>query len=171
MASNSKFKSNKKTKKKLEDIISTASLDSKTDTITKRCKFNFHYFDHQENISQKFEEWEKEKLDKLLNKLKNYSEKSLDDWSKTPIGGRNFHILEIYDNFPTYTDFTKPKHIPAEVKWARFRLEQKVRLIGFVIPESYEGTSHSETALAFDRNTFYIVYLDKNHRFWKTEDE
>lgn len=171
MANIQKFKNNKKSKLKLEDIISAASLDAKDDQITMRCKFNFHYFHYQENISQTFEEWDKQKLEKLLNKLKNYSEKSLDDWSKTPIGGKNFHVLEIYDNFPVNTDFNKPTHIPAEVKWARFRLEGKVRLIGFVIPNIYEGKNHSETDLSFDTNTFYIVYLDKNHRFWKTEDE
>jgi len=171
MAKNSKFKHNNKAQSRLASIETTASLDAKTDKITERCKFNFHYFHHQEGISQNFEEWDKNELTKLLNKLNNYSEKSLDAWSKTPIGGKSFNVLEIYDYFPDKTDFSEPKHIPVEVKWARFRLEQKVRLIGFVIPKSYEGELHFETNSLFDTNTFYIVYLDRDHLFWKTEDE
>lgn len=171
MAKNSRFKNNPRAQSKITDIASIASLDSKTDKITERCKFNFHYFHYQDEVSQKFEEWDHNELSKLLNKLKNYSEKSLDAWSKTAIGGKSFNVLEIYDYFPSNTDFTKPKHIPEEVKWARFRLEQKVRLIGFVIPDNYEGEMHDTTGVFYDTNTFYIVYLDRDHRFWKTEED
>ena len=64
-----------------------------------------------------------------------------------------------YDSFPTNTDFTLPKHIPHQAIWSRFHLENKVRLIGFVIPDGYNDTVHIKTNKRFDTNIFYIVFL------------
>lgn len=48
-----------------------------------------------------------------------------------------YPVFVFYDNFPIRTDFEMPKNIPHQVKWARFHLENKVRLIGFVIPDNF----------------------------------
>jgi hypothetical protein len=121
-----------------------------------------------QDCSQDFFEWTPEQLHKLLGKLKHYSQESLDHWENQHVGAHG-KVLAIYDEFPKNTDFTRPKHVPHQVKWGRFRLESAVRLVGFVIPSDFEGKLHPITKEPFDRNTFYVVYLDKDHRFYKTE--
>jgi len=74
------------------------------------------------------------------------------------IGKGKQHVLEKYGAFSRISAFSHPKHVPHQASWARFRLESSVRLIGFMIPEDYSSK--------FDRNTFYIVFLDKNHTFY-----
>jgi len=147
--------------------ISTISLDSDNNDLTSKCKFNFGYFDVQNGISQDFQEWSQDELSKLLDKLKNYSKSSLVYWKNQKAG--NYPVFVVYEQFPTNTDFTKPKHIPHQALWARFHLENKVRVIGFVIPDEYADKAHPKTAQRFDTNTFYIVYLDKEHKFYKTD--
>lgn len=151
--------------------IPQKSLDSYDDDITARCKFNFSYFDSSQQAGQKFEDWTQDQLSKLLNKLKEYSKYSLKHWQNQKIGSGKHrkNILEIYGNFPRKSDFSFPPHVPHQVSWARFRLEQAVRLIGFVIPDSYLKKEHTKTGLPFDCNTFYIVFLDKYHRFFLTK--
>lgn len=160
-----KFKNNKKDS--FLTSITIISLDDNTNDLTKRCKFNFSYFDVQNNISQEFNEWEHLELTKLLDKLKEYSKFSLKYWKNQFVG--KYTVFAIYDSFPTNTDFEQPKHIPHQAMWARLHLENKVRVIGFVIPEEYHNKEHPTTKMLFDCNTFYIVYLDKEHRFYKTD--
>ncbi|MGK0290979.1 MAG: hypothetical protein ACI86H_002443, partial [bacterium] len=78
------------------------------------------------------------------------------------------HTLEIYGNFPLRSKFKHPTYIPHQVQWARFRLENLVRLIGFVIPNEYNGEVHEGTKQKFDSNTFYVVFLDQNHEFYQS---
>lgn len=160
-----KFKNTKK--ESFLGSIVTISLDDSSNDLTVRCKFNFGYFDIQEGISQNFEEWNGQELAKLLDKLKEYSKFSLEHWIRQKVG--RYSVLVIYEQFPTKTDFVKPKHIPHQAKWARFHLENRVRVIGFVIPEEYHDTAHPNTGIRYDRNTFYVAYLDKEHKFYKTE--
>lgn len=160
-----KFSNSKKTS--FLDSIPTISLDSDANDLTTKCKFNFGYFDVQEGVSQAFQEWSHDELVKLFDKLKNYSKDSLNYWKNQKVG--NFPVFVIYEHFPTATDFVQPKHIPHQVQWARFHLENKVRVIGFVIPDTYKDKAHPKTAHRFDTNTFYVVYLDKEHRFYKVE--
>ncbi len=161
----SKFKNSKKDG--FLNSIPTISLDSDDNDLTSKCKFNFGYFDVQNEISQDFKDWSHDELVKLLEKLKNYSKSSLEYWKNKKVG--NYPVFVVYDKFPDKTDFTKPKHIPHQVLWARFHLENMVRLIGFVIPDEYKDKVHQKTAHGFDTNTFYVVYLDKEHKFYKTE--
>jgi hypothetical protein len=88
----------------------------------------------------------------------------MEHWSRLTIGRGSSHVLEIYDNFPFKSDFTFPKHVPIDVKWGRFRLEYDMRLIGFVIEH--------EHCMKYNipKNIFYIVFLDQEHRFFKTEE-
>jgi len=147
--------------------IPTISLDDDSNSLTIKCKFNFSYFDVQSGISQDFQDWSHEELVKLLGKFKNYSEFSLAHWRRQKVG--KYPLFVVYDQFPTNTDFVKPQHIPHQALWSRFHLENKVRVIGFVIPDEYADKAHPKTALRFDTNTFYIVYLDKEHKFYKTD--
>lgn len=153
----------------LESIPQT-SIDSNEDRLTLKCKFNFAYFNNAQEAGQHFSDWTGEELSKLLDKLKDFSRETLQHWTRQPIGSGRYrsNVLEVYDSFPTNSDFVHPKDVPHQAKWARFRLEQSVRLIGFVIPDEYHDKAHEGTGIRFDRNTFYIVFLDKNHRFYIT---
>lgn len=157
---------NSRSKKYLGELPVT-SLDSQNDTLSIRSKFNFSYFDVQV-ASQPFEDWTHDQLIKLLNKLKDYSKESLQHWKNTAVGSSG-SILTIYGGFPKKTEFAIPKHVPHQAEWGRFRLEQAVRLVGFVLPNEYHGKIHPQTGQAFCCNTFYVVYLDRKHLFYKTE--
>lgn len=148
--------------------IPTASIDANDDKLTTKCKFNLAYMEIGQAAGQSFDDWDKNQLTQLLSKLHSYSKESLDYWSKLRIGKKGNTVLEIYGNFPTKSDFTHPKHVPHQALWARFRLESCVRLIGFVIPPTYHQQKHPTTSLYFDCNTFYVVFLDANHRFFVT---
>jgi hypothetical protein len=142
--------------------IPSASLDAASDTLAARGKFNFSYFDVQAKAGQDFDGWNHDELVRLLRKLKEYSTRSLREWQQEG-------VLAIYGKFPTNSDFTHPKHVPHQALWGRFRLESAVRLAGFIVPEGYEGKAHAGSGQLFDRNTFYVVFLDKEHRFYITE--
>ena len=72
-------------------------------------------------------------------------------------------ILAVYGEFPTNTDFEYPKHVPEKVQWARFRMESAMRLVGFFVSEDVTKK------LQLSSDIFYIVFLDKDHRFYKME--
>ncbi|WP_323586753.1 hypothetical protein [Aliarcobacter butzleri] len=162
----SKYGKNSKKEKNLSIIKENASLELKTDILTKRCKFNFHYF-NKYCAGQDFKDWHPDKLIMLLEKLTLFSENSLTYWENQK------PILVIYDNFPipAKTDFKEPRNVPLEARWARFRLGAKIRLVGFIVPEIYDDKEHEVTKKRWDTNTFYVVFLDENHRFWHDEDE
>ena len=108
----------------------------------------FSLKDFDINQGQSFEDWEKDEiLSILMKRLREVS-------SLTVTEAQQNKILTIYDDFPKKSDFQHPKHIPTGVKWARLEIKgkQKLRIAGYM-----------------EDNVFYIVFLDKNHRFWITE--
>lgn len=135
-----------------------------------RCKFNFSFFDASQPAGQDFGDWEHNSLVKLLDKLKHYSTDSLESWRHQRCGAGGLTVFENYKQFPKKSDFIHPKHIPHNVEWVRFRLEQTVRLIGFVLPRSYENVVDDSCNIKYDPNTFFVVFLDRNHNFYKVED-
>jgi hypothetical protein len=162
-----KFSSNRK-KKFLDKVESKISLDSSDNDLAKRCKFNFSYFVNDDLAGQDFKDWTIDELIKLLNKLKEYSKFSLEYWKNQKLG--RYPIFVNYGSkFPENSDFKEPRHIPIEVEWCRFHLENRPRVIGFIIPEIFHGTYQKNTNVRFDKNTFYIVFLDKEHKFYKIE--
>lgn len=155
----SKFKSKGKDSF-INSLAHKASVDADDDTLAAKCKFNFAYFDVQP-AGQSFEDWTKDNLSSLLNKLKEYSKQSLMYWIAQD-------VLSIYGGFPKKSDFTHPKHVPHQAQWATFRVEQAVRLAGFTLPGELDGKVQHSTKHLFDSNTFYVVFLDQNHRFYIT---
>lgn len=157
---------NSRTSDFLKTIPTTSIYDSNND-MAKRCKFNFSYFTKDANAGQDFQEWNHRNLYELLNKLKEYSKFELSYWENKRQG--NHPTLVYYDSFPTgRTDFILPKHVPHQAVWSRFRLSGSSRLIGFVLPKEYNYKEQNENGFKFDSNTFYVVFLDKNHQFYKT---
>lgn len=144
------------------------ALDSEKDRLTLRSKFNFHYFVGTPP-GQTWEEWGLERLSKLMAKLCSYSEASLKHWENQRVGAAG-RVLAIYPSFPVRSDFSHPKSVPHDVRWARFRLESDMRLIGFIVPSAFNSKCHAETGERFCSNTFYVVFLDQNHRFYQSED-
>lgn len=111
----------------------------------------FHFvisFKHlDKNQGQKFEEWESDKiLARALDTLASYCNSTLEE----QCGTKKFRR---YSNFPGIedTDFTFPSHVPPDAEWARIHITGKQIVAGHIF-----------------RNVFYVVFLDKNHQFWKT---
>ena len=106
----------------------------------------FSLKDFDINQGQSFEVWEKERiLSNLLTRLREISVYTIEEaLSKQFIKG--------YDSFPKKSDFYQPKHIPEGVNWGALRIKGKERVIGYI-----------------EENIFYVVFLDKDHRFWITE--
>lgn len=160
-------KGNKKKEAFLANIPNV-SLNNQTNDLAERCKFNFSYFVNNDPAGQDFKEWDQNELVKLLEKLKEYSKFPLSHWKTQTVG--NYSVLVNYGAFPKEkSDFKEPKHIPLEIEWCRFHLENKPRLIGFVVPERYHKKEQRKDGFLFDKNTFYIVFLDKKHLFYKTK--
>ncbi|MCC4599765.1 hypothetical protein [Xanthomonas melonis] len=141
-------------------------LASKDDCLTSRCKFNFHYF-VPDSPGQDWGDWGVVGLSKLLRKLQMYSERSLSDWENERAGG--LRLLTFYNDFPLRSEFKHPQNVPHDVRWGRFRLEQKIRLVGFAVPTEKKGIEHIKTKQRFCTNTFYVVFLDREHKFYITE--
>lgn len=64
--------------------------------------------------------------------------------------------LTLYEEYPSKdkNEFTLPENLPSDIKWGTIQNigGQKARIAGFL-----------------KDNIFYLVYLDKNHRFWITK--
>lgn len=147
--------------------IPESSIHSEADELTKKCKFNFAYFDNHP-AGQSFSELTDVQLKKLMEKFQEYSKHPLQYWRDMGVG-KSGSVLAIYKSFPKVSDFEHPRHVPHEVLWGRFRLDHSFRLVGFILPPICHDTQHENTRMRFDCNTFYIVFLDAKHRFYKTE--
>ena len=109
--------------------------------------FSFKDFDNNQcPPGQTFKEWENTGLlADLMTKLMELS-------TKTRIKACQEKSIEIYGAFPPNSDFHIPKYIEGDVEWGTIQDVggQKHRVAGYVIG-----------------NVFYIVFLDKDHKFWK----
>ncbi|MDD3903840.1 MAG: hypothetical protein PHO09_09210 [Sphaerochaeta sp.] len=143
--------------------FSQFSLEDLDSDITLRCKFNFSYFDYIQEFATDIATWDESNLQNLFTKIKSFSGKPLLYWKQQCIGSHRNHVLEIYGAFPRKSGFSHPSHVPSDVDWARFRLDGKKRLIGFTIPKNL-----CRPDSRFDDNTFYVVFLDFEHNFYRT---
>jgi hypothetical protein len=71
----------------------TATIDSKSDKLAKRCKLNFSYFCKSQNSGQDFKDWSYEQLIKLLDKFIQYTCEPLIHWEREPIGKGKGHVF------------------------------------------------------------------------------
>ena len=149
--------------------LSLPSLEEENNDLTIRCKFNFSYLDSSQDAGQGFRELTHKQLIDLFGKLKDYTTKPLDYWRNERAGNSGLKVLAIYQDFPPKSESVHPKHVPHQAQWSRFRLGRKLRLVGFTIPTKLHKTLHKKTAEFFDKNTFYVVFLDRDHKFYLTE--
>lgn len=140
----------KTNKKKQQYLDSLDNTNIQFENEKSFIRFNFNYYRFENDGCDSFEQWQKDEiLADLNNKLKNFS-------GKSKIELINDKTLEIYTCYPEGSEFEHPKDIQDEyVDWARLRLTGRRRLIGFF----------RKAKLELDNNVFYIVFLDKNHRF------
>ena len=133
---------------KLEETSSTSKA------LANYIQFNFKYYDKSEKSAQSFEDWQDNKiLADLNNKFCEFSKQTIKEL-------QSMRKLVIYGSFPENSDFKEPNYFKSiNVEWARLRLTGRRRLIGVFIP--------SDDATL--RNIFYVVFLDKNHKFYKVE--
>jgi hypothetical protein len=134
-------------------------------SIHKLMRFNLNFFNRDQEYASDFDELDHEELLKLINKFANFSGKSLLDWSNETAGGHNLFVN--YRKFPRPSEFQHPACVPHDVEWCRFRIGSKLRLIGFVVPSSLHGVA--KEGFCYDKNTFYVVFIDKQHKFYMTE--
>jgi hypothetical protein len=156
-----------KKRNKFLDSIPQKSLELVSDNTACRCKFNFSFMDFNQPAGQKFSDWENDLKNYLFERLVEYCKFSLKYWENQRAGSGNNKIFTVYKSFPLKSDFTFPKYIPHEVWWARFWIRGTIRLVGFVLPPIYDQKEQS--GYIFDCNTFYVVFLDKDHRFYKVK--
>ena len=122
------------------------NLDDKSGRREPLMVFSFRDFDR--NQGQNFKEWETEEL------LANACEKLAGISQLTIAQAVQQQIIKVYTkvDFPPNSEFTHPNHVPQGVKWASMHIQGKECIIGH-----------------FEDNVFQIVFLDKDHEFWKTE--
>lgn len=116
--------------------------------------FSFRHFqlDHQLDTKIKetdLQKWiQSGKIPDLFNRLKELSKLSRDE-------AVNSNQITIYGDFPDkkISEYQKPPEITDEVSWAVIKnIGGKPRIAGYII-----------------ENTFYVVFLDLEHQFWKSE--
>jgi len=158
------FGNSKKTQR-LNNELAQSSIFDGSNTIASRMKFNFSYFDFNQSNGpgQLLTTWSDSQRAYLYKQLVDFSRESSDYWKHQ---GR----LVIYGNFPNKRkcDFKLPTYIPMEAEWGRFRLSGKVRLVGFMLSKEHQSNKDKD-GFSYCTNTFYVVFLDKNHKFYKTE--
>lgn len=156
---------------KAANFLSNLATESiATSDITSRSKFNFSFFDPNQGACTDLGALTHEQLLETVEKIKHYSRSPLTYWQTMRCGGGGLKILEIYGDFPKNSDFKHPKHVPHDVRWARFRMDNLGRLVGFLIPTEFGNYSSDDRRFFLDTNTFYVVFVDLEHRFYKTED-
>ncbi|WP_052126195.1 hypothetical protein [Ureibacillus massiliensis] len=130
----------------LKGVSDSPTAKQNEQTINDYFLISLKYLDRTQG--QDFSEWEQENLlAKAMETLRNYSHNSL----VSQVDGKKFNI---YGEFPPKkkTEFNHPKHVPEDAEWARIHVTGKQCIIGFV-----------------NRNIFNVVFLDKEHKFWKSE--
>lgn len=139
-----------KFKKQPKSIISQAleSKKLKSNTNFGNFKVSFQYLDHGQKYASTFRDWQKVGLlSKALELLQGYCCRPLLE----QIDGDKFTR---YGDFPppAKTLFYRPKHVPEDADWARIHVNGPSVIVGHLVSD-----------------TFYVVFLDKTHKFWLTK--
>ena len=118
------------------------------DIHTHNFKVSFQYLDTTQKFGSGFKDWQKDGLlSKAMEVLQGYCCTPL----MPQVDGTKFTI---YGDFPSpeKTSFVKPPNIPEDANWARIHVTGVAIIAGHVLVD-----------------TFYVVFLDKRHKFYLTE--
>jgi len=107
---------------------------------------SFRHFD--KNQGNNFYEWE------ATSKLAHTIEVLASLCSSTLTSQTDGKKFTVYGDFPPThkTDYTFPTYIPEDAQWARIHITGLQCVIGHIV-----------------NNVFYVVFLDGEHKFWKSE--
>ncbi|MDR1881914.1 MAG: hypothetical protein LBR26_03925 [Prevotella sp.] len=110
-------------------------------------KVSFQYIDTSQKFGSAFKDWQK---DGLLSKMM----ETLAGYCRRPLIEQVDKKFTFYGNFPSQdkTMFKYPEHVPKDANWARIHVTGPAIIVGHVI-----------------RDTFYVVFLDKTHKFFLTK--
>ena len=137
--------------KRNEVSLLTKTLQNKKtlqDEPSKNFKVSFQYLDCTQKYASGFKDWQKfGLLSKALEVLQGYCCGPL----LTQVDGSKFTI---YGDFPekNRTYFQHPKHVPEDASWGRIHITGVAILAGHIVGD-----------------TFYVVFLDKSHKFFLTK--
>ena len=123
------------------------TLDS-VNEIQENFNVSFQYLDTTQKYGSSFADWQRcGWLSKMLDTLQGYCGKPL-------VQQFDNYKFKAYTGFPPpeKTEFNRPENIPLDAHWARIHILNRAVVVGH-----YVG------------NTFYVVFLDKTHKFWKSE--
>lgn len=107
-------------------------------------KLSFQYLDTSQKYGSSFKDWQKSGLlSQAMETLYGYCCSPL----MSQVDGDKFTI---YGSFPPKdkTLFKYPKHVPEDANWARIHVNGPAVVVGHIIGD-----------------TFYVVFLDKTHKF------
>ena len=113
-----------------------------------RFKVSFQYLDTTQKYGSSFRDWQKcGLLSKALEVLQGYCCSPL----QQQLDGKKFAM---YPSFPSAekTEFTYPKNVPEDAHWARIHVNGPAVMVGHIV-----------------NDTFYVVFLDKTHKFFLTK--
>lgn len=106
--------------------------------------FSFEDFCCKQKYASSFLDWQNcGLLSKALEVLHGYS--------KSPVIYDNSGKFTLYNDFPKSNEtlFEYPEHVTPDASWVRIHVNGPAVIIGHIIS-----------------NTFYVVFLDKTHKFW-----
>lgn len=109
---------------------------------------SFQHFTSSQKCASSFKDWQNAGLlARALETLQGYCCRPLFE----QLDGSKFTI---YGSFPPAekTRFIKPEGTPEDANWARIHVNNKSVIVGHIVG-----------------NTFYVVFLDKEHAFWLTK--
>ncbi len=129
---------------KIKEILDSKTIHENQENF----KISFQYLDTSQKYASSFRDWQKcGWLSKMLETLQGYCQQPL-------ISQFDKYKFVAYDGFPDkeYTKFECPQNIPEDAHWARIHILNKAVVVGH-----YVG------------NTFFVVFLDKTHKFYLTK--
>ena len=137
-------------KKNKQKSIIKETLEAKKsvhDTL-ENFKVSLQFIDTSQKFGSSFNDWQKSGLlAKMLECFQGYCSSPL----LKQVDGDKFTI---YGNFPPKekTRFKFPDFVPEDANWARIHITGAAVVAGHIV-----------------KDTFYVVFLDKTHKFWLTK--
>lgn len=124
-------------------------LDNKENNLTNypgNLKFSFEDFSSNQKYASSFADWQKVGLlSKAMETIQGYCTNPIQyDGAK----------CALYNDFPpkNKTLFKFPDHVTPDANWARIHVNGPAVIVGHIV-----------------ENTFYVVFLDKTHKFYLTK--
>lgn len=136
----------KKQRSVIDEILSSKKKIAEVDT--SNFKVSFQYIDTSQKFGSTFKDWQRNGLlSKMMETLAGYCCRPLvEQVDKVK--------FTIYGDFPSQdkTKFKYPDHVPEDAKWGRIHITGPAIIAGHII-----------------KDTFYVVFLDKTHKFHLTQ--